>query len=132
MPLLFLKSKTLNNPEADILNQIDKHIAQIKKNGKYKEETLIVSHAELTEETGPWQNTDARYPAKLNVLNALSDYICSNRNSEDWENLNKVIHNPENKDFDKGGIIGHSTTQELVWKVRDNFPPSASHSKKFI
>ncbi len=132
MPLpSFLKSKT-PNPEVDMLNLIEKHIEKVKKDGKYKEKTLTVSHTDLTDEASPWQKTDTRYPAKFNVLNALCDYMCSNRSPEDWDKVHEVIHSPENKDFDKGGVLGHCTTQELVWKVRDTFPPSVSHAKKLV
>lgn len=133
MPLLsFLEKTKLSTEDACVntINLIDAEIEKIKKDGKYKEERFLITHADLEEGASPWQLSDSRYQAKFNVLNALKDYMCSNRTPENLVKLDAVIHDPDNKDYDKGGVFGHSTTLQLVWKVKDHFPPSVSNAKQ--
>lgn len=131
MPVLSFLQNTKLSPEDEYINTmnlIETEIEKIKKDGKYKQENLLLTHADFQEGASPWQHSDPRYPAKFNVLNALKDYMSSDRTPEDLTRLDAVIHDPDNKDYDKGGVFGHSTTLQLVWKVRDNFPPISSIS----
>jgi len=108
-----------------LIDEIEAQIEKIKRDGKYVEENFTLTHADLEQNATPFQSNDKRYPAKFNVLNALRDYMSSNRTQEDLTILDKVIHDPDNKDYDKGGMFSHSITLQLVWKVKDYFPPIA-------